>query len=178
MNVLDHLVEEHRSVEAMLRTLASTEPGHVRDKTLEALVKALTTHMALEERYVYPIVQAAVGAEEETGAENEHELTRAGLDKMRELASEPGFVAAVEMVQTGISHHVEEEENTIFPRLRKKAAKEIEALGDAAELEESVKSGALDDQTKEELYKQAQEAGIEGRSSMTKAELQDALAHH
>ncbi len=176
MDILDHLVEEHSSVRAMLRTLASTEPGNVREKTLEALEKSLATHMAVEERFVYPIVQSKVGVEQSAGAENEHQLTRAGLERMRELIAQPGFVAAVEMLQTGIEHHVEEEEQTIFPRLRQKAAREIEALGDPHDLKESLRSDALDEKTKDELYQQAQEAGIEGRSSMTKAELHEALA--
>ena len=176
MDILDHLTEEHRSVEALLRTLADTEPGNVRTKTFEALERSLTTHMEIEERYVYPIVQRVVGADEEHGAENEHELARSGLEQMRSLVAEPGFGAAVEMMQAGISHHVEEEEQKIFPRLRTKAAKEIEALGDPDDLKASMRTDALHEQTKDELYEQAKAAGIEGRSSMSKAELEDALS--
>ena len=74
----------------------------------------------------------------------------------------PGFGAAVEMVAGGISHHVEDEENEAFPKLRK-------SLG----LRGS--SSSSGEPTKEELYEQAKEAGIEGRSSMSKAELADAI---
>lgn len=176
MDVLDQLIEEHRSVQALLRTLAATEPGNVRSKTFDALERSLTSHMAVEERYLYPIVDRVVGADERAGAENEHELTRSGVSQMRELLAEPGFVAAVEMLQTGLAHHVEEEEEKIFPRLRKKAAKDVAALGSIEELVDSIQAATLDDQTKDELYRQAQEMGIEGRSSMTKAELQEALA--
>jgi hypothetical protein len=40
------------------------------------------------------------------------------------------------------------------------------------------KSGSYDDWTKDDLQKRARELGIEGRSSMSKSELVDALRHH
>ena len=40
------------------------------------------------------------------------------------------------------------------------------------------KSGDYDDWTKDQLMKRAKEIGIEGRSSMSKAELIDALRTH
>lgn len=36
----------------------------------------------------------------------------------------------------------------------------------------------LEERTKDELYEQAKEIGIEGRSTMTKAELIDAIRNH
>jgi hypothetical protein len=39
-------------------------------------------------------------------------------------------------------------------------------------------SGSYDDWTKEDLQKRAKEIGIEGRSSMSKSELIDALRNH
>lgn len=40
------------------------------------------------------------------------------------------------------------------------------------------RSGSYDDWTKEELLQRARELGIRGRSSMSKAQLTDALRHH
>ena len=40
------------------------------------------------------------------------------------------------------------------------------------------KSGSYEDWTKEDLQKRARELGIEGRSSMSKSELVDALRNH
>ena len=178
MDVLEHLIEEHRKAESLMAALVDSEPGPERESTLDELEEALSTHMAVEERFVYPIVVDTVGEEDEQGAENEHGLTRAGLAKARELVAEPGFAAAVEMLQAGIGHHVEEEEHEIFPQLREKAAAQIEQLGDPEQLEGQVRSGAAssDGPTKDELYQQAKDAGIEGRSTMSKDELSDALA--
>jgi hemerythrin superfamily protein len=174
MNVLIHLMREHREVEAMLDELADSEPGSKRESTIAELTKSLTTHMAIEEQFVYPIVKEVVGDENEQEAENEHQLARDGLAKLQELVSEPGFGAAVDMVKAGIKHHVEEEENEIFPELREKANDRIEALGEPAELEGQVESES-GEPTKAKLYAKAKEAGIAGRSQMSKSELEDAL---
>jgi hypothetical protein len=80
------------------------------------------------------------------------------------MIGQPGFGAAVAMLQAGIDHHVEEEENEAFPKLRK-------AMGAPA------RSTSGDEPTRDELYQQAQEQGIEGRSQMTKQELAEALSH-
>lgn len=40
------------------------------------------------------------------------------------------------------------------------------------------KAGRYEDQTKDQLYDRAKEVGIDGRSSMTKSELIDALRNH
>jgi iron-sulfur cluster repair protein YtfE (RIC family) len=177
VDVLEHLTEEHRKAEALIETLAQSSEGAQREQTLAELAEALSTHMAVEERFVYPIVKDAVGADEEEGAENEHVLTRDGLQQLQDLVAAPGFGAAVEMLKAGLAHHVEEEEQDIFPKLRSEAGDRIAALGSPDELEAQVKgSGGTDEPTKEELYEQAKEQGIEGRSNMTKDELREAVS--
>jgi iron-sulfur cluster repair protein YtfE (RIC family) len=175
MDVLEHLTEEHRKAERLMEQLEKTEPGPTRDRLVKELTDALTTHMAVEERFVYPIVVDMMGDEPETEAQNEHDLARQGLVNLDELRGEPGFGAALEMVKAGITHHVEEEEHDIFPKLREKAAGKIAAL-DPEELEQKVEAGDASGKTKDELYQQAREADIPGRSTMTKDELAKAVA--
>jgi predicted kinase/hemerythrin-like domain-containing protein len=179
MDVIDHLTEEHRKVEGLLAELAESDPGRERQELLDDLESSLSTHMAVEERFVYPVVVDVMGEEPEQEAENEHGLARDGLRQMRDLVDEPGFGAAVEMVTAGISHHVHEEEHEVFPALRERASDRVAALGDPEELERRVQdvggSGGEGGPTKEDLYEQAKDADVEGRSSMTKAELAEAL---
>ena len=42
-----------------------------------------------------------------------------GLDKLAQLDDEPGFGATVAMLKAGINHHVKEEEQEVFPQLKK-----------------------------------------------------------
>jgi len=176
MDVIDHLIEEHRKAEGLMAKLAETDPGDERDQLVVELSAALSTHMAVEEQFLYPIVTEVIGEETETEAETEHGLAREGLAKLDELRHQPGFGAALDMVKAGIAHHVEEEEHEVFPQLREKAADRLAALG-PEQLEAQVTAdGAELDLTKEELYRQAQDADIAGRSSMTKDERAEAVS--
>jgi len=175
MDVIDHLTEEHRKAEALMARLAGTDAGDERDQLVAELTDALSTHMAVEEQFLYPIVTEVIGEETETEAETEHGLARDGLAKLDELRDQPGFGAALDMVKAGIAHHVEEEEHEVFPELREKAADRLAAL-DPEQLEAEVTAERPDlDLTKEELYRQAQDADIAGRSSMNKDELAQAV---
>jgi iron-sulfur cluster repair protein YtfE (RIC family) len=174
MDLIDQLTSEHREAENLLARLKETDPGSARDQLVDELTAALRTHMAVEERFVYPVVAETLGEEPEEEAEVEHQLAREGLQKLDQLRSEPGFGAAVDMVEAGIAHHVQEEEKEIFPKLRQEAADQIAEL-DPEECKSAVASDTID-LTKEELYRQAQKADIDGRSSMTKEELAQALA--
>ena len=154
--LLDQLETEHRQVEELFAKLEKAESEGEQRPLVEQLVAALTRHMKIEETQVYPEV-AKVDAEMEQEAETEHQLGRDGIATLQSMVGQPGFGAAVAMLKAGIGHHVEEEEGEVFPALRK-------AFGYPA-----------GDSSKRELYKQAQAANIEGRSTMTKDELAKAV---
>lgn len=177
------LEKDHREVESLLDELAESEEGSEREQALEQLQQALSVHMQFEEAEVYPYVAQTIDGEDAEEAEIEHGLVRDGLAKLVELVSAPGFGAAVEMVKGGITHHVEEEEGEIFPSLEENLDDETkERLGQAlvdAKQAAGLEVGStadLDDATKDELLAAAKEAGIKGRTSMTKDELKEALA--
>ena len=115
------LRKDHREAEELIKRLEeSKNPGPRRRQTVEQLVAALTLHMDIEERLLYPLVRATLGADEVAEAEVEHELAREGLRKLAELVDAPGFGAAVDMVKGGVKHHVKDEESEMFPKLKKR----------------------------------------------------------
>ncbi|MEZ5265618.1 MAG: hemerythrin domain-containing protein [Acidimicrobiales bacterium] len=116
MDVLEHLEQEHRQVEQLLERLADADDGEALP-LIDELERSLATHMAVEEQFLYPLVEQVVDAESEEEAEVEHDLARDGLAKLRELQDKPGFGAAVDMLKAGIAHHVREEEGELFPEL-------------------------------------------------------------
>jgi hemerythrin-like domain-containing protein len=127
------LKRDHREAEAMLKELtASKKPSATRRKTTAKLVAALTKHMQIEEKLVYPLVDEHVSHEEEQEAETEHSLARESMAGIEELVDAPGFGAAVAMLTAGIKHHVKEEETEMFPKLKAKLDREeLAQLGDA-----------------------------------------------
>jgi hypothetical protein len=155
--LLDLLESQHRQAEDLIAQPEEADDAAAQQPLVEQLVSALEEHMAIEEQDVNPNL-GQIDADLAEEANVEHGLTREGLAKLQSMIGQPGFGAVVEVVKGGVSHHVEEEENEAFPKLR-------ESLG----LTDST------DHTKEELYEQAKQAGVEGRSTMSKDELAEAV---
>jgi iron-sulfur cluster repair protein YtfE (RIC family) len=177
-DVFTMLEHDHREVERMLAVLEKGEEGTEREQTVERLRAALTLHMDFEEDELYPLL-AELDADKAQEANIEHRLAREGVAKMAELVTVPGFGAALEMVKAGIAHHVEEEERELFPKLRKSyddpTIKDLTLALRRRKREAGLLAAELDEATKDELMEMARDAGIEGRSSMTKDQLKQAL---
>jgi iron-sulfur cluster repair protein YtfE (RIC family) len=125
------LKQDHKEAKALLKQLEASKPGRRRESTVAKLDEALRLHMQIEEELVYPLVAELVGREDAREANVEHSLAREGLQKLVELDDEPGFGAAVAMLTAGISHHVKEEEQEMFPHLKRKLDRDqLFALGD------------------------------------------------
>ena len=156
--LLDTLEQQHRDVETLFAKLEKAEDAREQQPLVDELAGLLAEHMQIEEMQVYPELTRL---DEEMGEEAtiEHDLARTGLRQLEQMVGKPGFGAAVAMLQAGIEHHVEEEEQEAFPKLRK-------AL-----------SGPFDlrDATRDELYEEAKKQGVEGRSTMSKDELAAAV---
>jgi len=175
------LEADHRTVETLFEQIKSAE-GDGRTPLIDELATSLRAHMELEEKVLYPAMESVTGAEAVEEANTEHELARTTLEAMMELAPDkPGFEAALEVVKAGIEHHVQEEENEVFPKLREQGES---VLADVAtpfmhtrtELGLPMDAAALAAAaTKDELLAEAENAGVEATSSMTKEQLAEAL---
>lgn len=175
------LEADHRQVEELLDQIEEAE-GPERQPLLDQLTSALKAHMTLEEEILYPGMEPVTGEETVTEGVNEHNLVRGALDDLLALApDEPGFAAALEVVKTGIEHHVEDEEGEVFPQLRDDGREVLAAMEDRflarrAELGLPSDPATLaENLTKDELLEEAKAAGVRGAASMTKAELAEAL---
>jgi hemerythrin superfamily protein len=182
MDVTKMLEADHRTVEDLFRRIEGAE-GAERQPMIDELATSLRAHMELEESVVYPAMKPVVGDEAVEEGNVEHELARKTLEDVMRLApDEPGFGAALDALKAGISHHVEEEEDEVFPKLRSKGAKVLAGMATPF-MQKRVEVGLPMDadalaaaSTKDELLAEARSADVEGASSMTKAELAGALA--
>ena len=162
--------------------IAATNKYGVGSGAVRTIAGTMKIHMELEEKTLYPAMAPVTGDEAVEEGNTEHELARKALADVVELGpDEPGFGAALDALKAGIEHHVEEEENEVFPQLRKdgtvlaEVATPIMAM--RMELGLPMDADALAaSSTKEELLDEARNAGIEGASSMNKDELAEALA--
>jgi iron-sulfur cluster repair protein YtfE (RIC family) len=158
----------------------------------EGVCRELDVHAEVEEQIFYPAVRDRGGDElADTIAEafEEHHVVKVLIGEIRELeASDEAFPAKVTVLRELVEHHADEEEQELFPKVRDLFDK-VELLGLGRRIEE--REAALVDgreeqeeildleaMSKADLYEKAKEQDIDGRSSMTKQELVEAIRSH
>jgi hemerythrin-like domain-containing protein len=181
MDVTKMLEADHREVEDLFEKIERSD-GAARTRLIDELSMAVRGHMELEEQVVYPRMEAVTGRESVEEGKSEHQLARKALEDVVRLGpDDPGFGAALDALKAGISHHVEEEEGELFPKLRKEGPKILDEMATpfmqkrlelGLPMEPSALAAAS---TKDELVSEAKNAGVDGVSSMTKQQLAEAL---
>ena len=182
MDVTRILEADHREAEALFAKIEAAK-GKARQPFIDKVVTGLRAHMELEESVVYPAMEPVTGHEDVQEGTTEHDLARKGLKDVVALApDEPGFGAALDAVKAGITHHVNEEENDVFPKLRKDGESALEKMATPfmqkrMELGLPMEADAIAAaSSKDELLAEAKAAEVEGAASMNKDELAEALA--
>ncbi|MDP1793052.1 MAG: hemerythrin domain-containing protein [Acidimicrobiales bacterium] len=180
MDVTRILEADHRRAEQLIGNI-NRHKGDARTEYIDCLADMLRKHMELEETVVYGVMKEVLGEESVKEANTEHELARKALaDVLRLAPDEPGFGAALDALEAGLSHHIGEEESDVWPELRKNkegmAAMATPFMEKRLELGMEMTAPALADAfTKDELVKEAESAGVEAPSTMNKSELAEAL---
>ncbi|WP_437754984.1 hemerythrin domain-containing protein [Sorangium sp. So ce1389] len=135
MKATDLLKEQHQEVDELFERISQAgdnEIGALRDE----LVANLVGHAAIEEEIFYPETREALGASPliPTSYE-EHSLVHIMLQKL--LSAEPGdesFHARLGVLKELVQHHVQEEEQELFPQVESAmGAERLEQLGDRLE---------------------------------------------
>ena len=141
MKATELLKKQHREVKALFRQTKKAD-AEERREILDQIEEKLTHHMHIEENVFYPAVRELATKKTEEiipEAYEEHHVVKLVLAEFPDLDPEDErFEAKMTVLEELIQHHVDEEENDIFPALREKAAAKIEALGDPDELEAAV----------------------------------------
>jgi hemerythrin superfamily protein len=197
------IMNDHRLMEQLFDRLKSGD-GDRRTLLAETAAR-LAAHSHAEEQKVYPALANADPGEfgEVQHAVEEHHDADVMLHRLQSMEpDDPAFTMVLEKFVGAVLHHVEQEERELLPALQEAVDREtLEELGAAFEevraheLEvagmgrgspgagpngagsKGARSGGPDpdEMSREELYAQAKEAGIAGRSNMTKEELARAL---
>ena len=134
VDALVMLVEDHTVVDGFFRQFQKLhEADEDTSKVIEMVRLALTLHSTLEKEVFYPAVRKVAGEEEEAlldEAEVEHRSVDQLLRMIRsrtlpQKKREANFVVLMEYVR----HHVKEEEQEMFPKLRKLKRLNLKKLG-------------------------------------------------
>ncbi len=117
MKATELLKQQHDEVKAIFKKL---EKSNGNSKALvEQLANNLAAHMVIEQELFYPAVLEAKKDLVLEGYE-EHAIARFELKRLLKASpGDPSFQAKVKTLEELIEHHVEEEEEEMFPRAEK-----------------------------------------------------------
>jgi hemerythrin superfamily protein len=142
-SVYDKLKEDHREVEKLFKKILDTSEKDVeeREALFQELHTNLTAHAQAEEKIFYPVTQGEESTRSLTlEAYEEHKIAYTLLEELSELdkVSEV-WMAKVKVLSEVVKHHVEEEENELFPKAKKVIEKDqSKAMAEQIEHEEEV----------------------------------------
>lgn len=127
------LKADHKEVKGWFEQFDKTEDDAKKQDLADKICRALTVHAQIEEEIFYP---AAYDALDEEGddmldeAEIEHASAKALIAQIEaSAAGEPLFDAKVTVLGEYIDHHVQEEENELFPECRA-SSMDLKSLGE------------------------------------------------
>jgi hemerythrin-like domain-containing protein len=147
MKATDFLKKQHREVMKLFKEVEKTEAPRERKRLMTDIASHLKVHTTIEEEIFYPAVKE-IGTEkaEEMMLEavEEHHVVDLVLEELPQVdPAADTFEAKMTVLKELIEHHVEEEQDEIFPMAERKLGKErISELGER--LEE--RAGALEAQ--------------------------------
>ncbi|MGH6608714.1 MAG: hemerythrin domain-containing protein [Burkholderiaceae bacterium] len=134
VDAIELLTADHRKVEKLFKQydkLVEDEAGYNEKEALAALICAeLTVHTQIEEEIFYPAARDVLDEEDLVDeAIVEHASAKDLIAQLADMSPDDDlYDAKVKVLSELIDHHVEEEEDEMFPKL-KKAKLDTAALG-------------------------------------------------
>ena len=134
MNAIELLKQDHEKVSGIFEKLEpTTERGvKTREELFAQLKQELDIHARIEEEIFYPAIKNAEETHDITlEAYEEHNVVKQLLSELEELpVDDETWGAKLKVLKENVEHHVEEEENEMFPSAREVLSNDqIEALG-------------------------------------------------
>ena len=133
LDALDLLIQQHDEVADLIEQLQDEElEGDRKMYVFFELADKLAAHAAMEEQVFYPAVRAEETEEILLESTEEHlAIKRVLADMMGTELDDPRFDAQLSVLQEEVEHHArEEEEQELFPKLRRlMSSEQLAALG-------------------------------------------------
>jgi iron-sulfur cluster repair protein YtfE (RIC family) len=143
MDAFSLLKADHRKVAGLFTQLESAR-GKAKLQVFEQIKTELELHTHIEEKIFYPALEKPEETHDLTlEAYEEHDVVKKLLNKLsRDKSADEEWEAQTKVLQENVEHHVEEEENELFPKAEEALGdEEIERLGERLEEEKTRKQG-------------------------------------
>ena len=145
MDAIRLLKDDHKTVEALFKRFEKAGDGAYVEKraVVDKIIEELSIHAAVEEQLFYPVTRATVPDTEDIALESleEHHIVKWVLSELDDMSPEDErFDAKVTVLMENVRHHVEEEEEEYFPKVRDELGRN--ALNDLGEAMAAAKAVA------------------------------------
>lgn len=131
MDCLKLLKDQHEEVAGLFEEYESASNRETRRRLFETIADDLAAHAAIEEKIFYPAVFVGeLKAKLKEAVEEHLGAKRLIADLLKMDLDDENFDAKMKVLSEQIEHHIEEEEGSLFPQVKKNfEAAELEALG-------------------------------------------------
>jgi hemerythrin superfamily protein len=136
MDAITYLKDDHRTVEQLFKRFEQAGDNALVQKRqiVDRIIEELSVHAAIEEQVFYPVARASVPDTEDIALESleEHHVVKWLLSELVDMdPAHERFDAKVTVLIDNVRHHVQEEENDFFPKVRKELGRnDLAELGD------------------------------------------------
>ncbi len=139
MDAITLLKQDHKTVEKLFKQFEKAGTGAHKTKRdiADKVITELSVHAVVEEQLFYPAIRENVESQEDLVLESleEHHIVKWVLSELDGMDPEAErFEAKMTVLMENVRHHVEEEEQDLFPAVRKAMGrKALSELGDNME---------------------------------------------
>ena len=137
MDAITFLKDDHHTVEQLFKRFEQAgDRAHAEKRRIvDRIIEELSMHAAIEEQVFYPVARGSVPDTEDIALESleEHHIVKWLLSELVDMdPAHERFDAKVTVLIENVRHHVKEEENDFFPKMRKHLGRnELAELGEA-----------------------------------------------
>ncbi len=119
-DAIELLTADHVEVEQMFTQVETLPEGDARNDAVAAIIRELSIHAAIEEQVLYPAMRKALPDGETLVQEaiDEHQQVKETLAAIERADTPAERDPLLVQVIGNVRHHVEEEEDELFPKLR------------------------------------------------------------
>ena len=129
-DAIELLVADHREVDQMFAQIETGQGD--KDDLVRKVTKELSMHAAVEEQILYPAMRRALadGDAKVEEAIQEHQEVKEALAEIERMDSSGERQPKLLKLMADVRHHVQEEENELFPEMRAAVSEDqLRAMG-------------------------------------------------
>lgn len=127
------LKKDHKKVKGLFRDFGTANGPTERKRIADQVIEELTVHTYLENEVMYPDIRKLVPDLEDDILESyeEHHVADVLTLELRELSpDDERFAAKFTVLSESVKHHIQEEEESWFPKVREKLSrKQLSEIG-------------------------------------------------